>query len=139
MANTKQLDPAAIANYTRECNSLIVYFLRLHPLPWAINTNLGNEGDQPAFPNVIDSTGRPHGENIVCSPLGESEETKGCAAFIVQACNSFDRLTLERAELITALRDIVRTCFTPAGKYCDNYLHLEQMSKAEQLLTRLES
>lgn len=66
-------------------------------MPWKVATNPVGRGDQPAFPSVVDSTGRPHGEDIVCCPLGNSETVKANAAFIVHAVNSHD-------ELLAALR-----------------------------------
>jgi len=60
--------------------------------PWAVATNPGGPNDQPAFPSVRDCSGKPHGEDIVAMPLGDSDTVKANAALIVQAVNEYDAL-----------------------------------------------
>ncbi len=62
------------------------------PVPWKVSTNPGGPGDQPAFPSIRDSSGLPHGQDIVAMPLGDSETVNANAAFIVKAVNSHDKL-----------------------------------------------
>lgn len=49
------------------------------PLPWALATNPGGPGNQPLFPSVRDSSGLPHGEDIVVVTLGNEARCKANA------------------------------------------------------------
>ncbi len=73
--------------------------------PFKVATNPGGPENQPAFPPVVDSSGRPHGEDIVCQPLGEPEDCKATAKWIADCLNGCEQLKSERDELLEALED----------------------------------
>jgi len=66
--------------------------------PWHVGTNPGCLKDQPAFPNVHDSSGLPHGEDIVAEILGNSETCKANASLIAAAPNLV--VALESTEIM---------------------------------------
>jgi hypothetical protein len=72
------------------------------PLPFHVSTNgcTKESGGEPAFPGVHDSSGLPHGQDIVCDCFGDSESCNANAQFIVAACNNHYALlsALERFE-----------------------------------------
>jgi len=70
-------------------------------LPWSVWKNPGGPGDQPAFPCVRDGSGLPHGADIVCETLGDSDECKANARLIVEAVNSHDQLKQQRDALLS--------------------------------------
>ena len=60
--------------------------------PWKLSSNPGGPGDQPAFPSVIDMSGRPHGEDIVCSAYGDQDTVKANAYLIAAAPEMYEML-----------------------------------------------
>ncbi len=108
------------------------------PTPWKVATNPGAPQNAPAFPSIVDCSGLPNGEDIVAMPLGNSEEVKANAAFIVHCVNTHADNLQSITDFSDALNGLLAWADTMRVAHVHPFMSDSALDKARAVLSKAQ-